>query len=157
MGLVWANNFTAAEFTGTGKYQSFTPNANIIVDRVRTWFVFINDPIFTSIHAKLYTVDDDLVPSQLIASSVDERTKAELLTDLHAYRETYFSFDNVCLEGSSYYALVINGTGYIPTTTSYIAWRHDYPDPINRNLSFSYIATSINRCPYRIYFRSTPA
>lgn len=154
MGLVWANNFTASDFSGTSKYQSFKPNSNIIVDRVRTWFVFINDPVFDSINAKIYSVNSSLEPLSLIATSTDVRNKSELISLEHGYKETYFSFDFVVLQGLSFYALVINGTGYAPTDSSYIAWRHDYPDPIYRDPGLSYASYNINRVPYRMYLRS---
>lgn len=154
MGKVWASNFTAGDFTGTSKFQAFEPNSNLIMDRIRTWFVFIDDPTFTDINAKIYTVGGDGTPLSLLATSTDSRTKSELISLPHGYKETYFSFNNIPLEGTSQYALVINGTGYAPTTSSYIAWRIDFPDPIYRNPGISYTIEAINRCPYRMYMRN---
>lgn len=151
---VWAADWQAGELSDTTLYQPFRMNADTIVLAVRTWFVVYNDPTFTSLNAKIYS--DELrsgvhTPVKLLHTS-DSRTKAQLHSQEYGVRETWFEFDpSVPLQGDTWYNLVINGVGYAPTSNSYLAWRHAYPDPV---LATDYVANplNINAAPFDIYF-----
>ena len=147
---VWAVDFTSDDMTGISKFVTFKPNENITVRALRTNFIVYNDPVFTSLNAKIYSVGPDNVPVELIYSSTDVRTKAEIHTLPNGDKSTYFTFNDVLIQANTYYNLVINGTGYIPTTNSYLAWRLAFPDPVYRDPLFTYGFSNINRCPYAL-------
>ncbi len=151
---VWAHDWESGELANTTLFQPFRMNTDTIVKAVRTWIVVYGDPTFTDLNAKIYSDEvrsGDHTPVKLLHTS-DSRTKAQIHTDLYGVRETWFEFTNTAaLQGDTWYNLVINGTGYSPTSNSYLAWRHAYPDPV---LSTDYVAAveNINSAPFDIYF-----
>lgn len=146
---VWANPFTSSEMTNTDKFIKFKTNKNLVVKGVRTAFVVYNDPVFTSLNAKIYS--EDAGPGELLYTSIDSRTKAEIHTLANGVKETYFTFNDIPLQSDTEYNLVINGSGYAPTDNSYLAWKAAFPDPIYSDPGFQYIFTTLNRCPFEMY------
>lgn len=146
---VYADDFELADFTSPNKATLFIPNKNIFLVGVRTTLVIYQDPVFTGISASIYSVENN-APSFEIAASTDARTKAEMHTEANGVKSTYFSFNSVALQKDTTYAFVIQGTGYLPTDNSYIAWKLAFPDPIYPDPGFSYGLENINRCPYDI-------
>lgn len=153
---VWGTDFESGELASTAKFQTFRPNADILLRYVRTWFIFINDPIFTDLSVKLYSNEvrsGDNTPVELLAST-DARTKSELITLENGVKETGFEFSSVIpLQANTYYNIVINGTGYIPTASSYIAWMKAFPDPVY-STDYTPAIETINYAPYQVYFIS---
>lgn len=153
---VWGDDFTSADFTGVSKFQTFRPNKNIILKNVRTWFIFINDPIFTDINLKIYSNEvrsGDNTPVQLITTSLS-KTKSELITLENGIKETGFEFpDSIPLNANTFYNIVINGTGYSPSDTSYICWMKAFPDPVySTGLSSTF--ENLGIAPYQMYLIS---
>lgn len=146
----WGDDFSSADMTGVSKFVTFKPNKNIVVRYIRTAFVIYNDPVFTDLNAKIYSVGADNVPVELLHTSTDSRTKAEIHTLANGVKSTYFTFNDIPLQENTYYNLVINGTGYLPTTNSYIAWKLAFPDPVYRDPIYTYGFANINRCPFDI-------
>jgi hypothetical protein len=134
-------------------------NQDTILKAVRTWIVVFNDPTFTDLNCKIYSDEIRSIggtktghtPVKLLHTSTDSRTKAEIHTLDHGVKEVYFTFNEVPLQANTWYNLVINGTGYSPTSGSYLAWRHAYPDPV---LATDHVAAveTINGSPFDIYF-----
>lgn len=147
---VWADAMESSDMSGVSKFVTFKPNKNVLLRAARTTFVIYNDPVFTSLNAKIYSVGEDNLPKVLLYSSTDNRTKAQIHTLPNGVKSTYFTFEDVPLQANTYYNLVINGSGYLPTANSYVAWKIDFPDPIYRDPLFSYNFTNINRCPYSL-------
>lgn len=151
---VWGRSFESGDLANTNLYQPFRMNTDTIVKAVRTWIIVYGNPTFTDLNAKIYSSESRSgteTPVLLLHTS-DSRTKAQIHTENYAIRETWFEFTNTAaLQGDTWYNLVINGTGYSPTTNSYLAWRHGYPDPV---ISTNYTAAveTINQAPYDIYF-----
>ncbi len=153
---VWGQPYASGELSNTSYYQPFRMNADTIVKTVRTWFIVYNDPVFTSLTAKIYATDDQIEdgtypPTKLLYTS-DSRTKAQIHNADYGARETWFEFSpTVPLEGNTWYALVINGVGYTPTSSSYLCWMHSYPDAVYDS---NYTATryNVNKSPFQIYF-----
>lgn|SRR3990167_2048515 len=156
---VWAHNWESGELSNTTLYQPFRMNSDTILKGVRTWIVVFNNPTFTELNCKIYSDEvrtisgtyTDHTPVKLLHTSTDVRTKAELCTLNYGVKETYFTFAEVPLQADTWYNLVINGTGYSPTSSSYLSWMHSYPDPV---LASSYTAAveTINSSPFAIYF-----
>lgn len=152
---VWGQNYQSGELSDTSYSQAFRMNSNTIVRAIRTWFVIYNNPIFNSLNAKIYATDEQIEdgsypPTKLLATS-NSRTKSELITDDYGIKETYFDFTNdVELEGTTWYAIVINADGYSPTSNSHIAWKHSYPDPVLPG--YTAALETINQSPFEIYF-----
>lgn len=150
---VWGDDFTTADMTGVTKAQAFVTNKNVVLRAVRTWFIVINDPVFTSINALIYSNDvvaSANTPRDLIATSTDNRTKAELHSLAHGVKETYFTFDDVPLQENTTYNLVINAAGYTATDSSYLAWRKAFPDPVYPS-DYTLAFETIGQSPYEIY------
>jgi hypothetical protein len=66
----------------------------------------------------------------LIHTSSNTLTKSEIITLENGVKEVYFNFDEPTFNGNDLYNVVINGTGYVPTVNSYIAWRQSFPDTV---------------------------
>lgn len=153
---VYGIPYGSGELSDTTLYQPFRPNKNILIRTVRTWFIIFNDPVFTSLNAKIYATDfqveDGTFPPTKLLQTSDSRTKASIHTDDYGIKETYFTFSpTIELESSTWYALVINASGYTPTSNSYIAWKHSYPDPVLETL-WSPSRNTVNKSPFQIYF-----
>lgn len=155
---VWARTYESGELANTTLFQPFRMNTDTILKAVRTWFVVFNNPTFTDLNAKIYSDEIRTIsgtktghtPVTLLHTSTDSRTKAELHTSDYGVKETYFTFNEVPLQGDTWYNLVINGTGYSPTASSYLAWKHAYPDPVLTG--YTAAVETINSSPFQIYF-----
>lgn len=150
---VWGKNFDTGELSNTNLFCTFRMNSDTILKAVRTWFIVYNDPVFTNLNCKIYSDEvrsGSHTPVKLLHTSTDVRTKAELHTLPYGVKETYFTFDEIPLQGDTWYNLVINGTGYTPTSTSYLAWMHSYPDPVLTG--YTPALETINLSPFAIYF-----
>lgn len=159
MWKVWAQPFDTGELANTSWRQAFRMNSDTIVRAVRTWFVVYNDPTFTSLNAKIYATDaqveDGTFPATELLHTSDSRTKSEIHTLPYGVKETYFDFSPTApLQSDTWYALVINAVGYAPTTSSYLAWKHSYPDPVLTG--YTPARETINQSPFQIYFIGAP-
>ena len=148
---VWGNKLDAPDLLGTSKYVTFKPNKNLVLRAVRTSFIVYNDPVFTNLNAKIYTAGDNNAPGLLLYTSTDSRTKAEIHTRPNGDKSTYFTFADIPLQANTYYNVVVNGQGYIPTANSHLAWRLAFPDPVYRDPLFTYGFSNLNRCPYDLH------
>lgn len=151
--LVFADNWETGELTNTNKFQTLQFGDDIILRAIRTWIVVINDPVFTSLNMKLYSnelISGDNTPKQLIATSTNSLTKAEIHTLANGVKEIYFEFNYIPVNGSTLYNLVINGAGYTPTENSSLAWMKAFPDPV---YSGGYTPTmeTLPYAPYQLY------
>jgi hypothetical protein len=149
---VWADDWASGELSNTDRFQTVRVNSNDVILRyVRTWVVIINDPVFTDLHMLLYSnevVSGDNTPKKLIARSLTpDLTKSNIHTLDHGVKEIWFKFDEIPLQKDTWYNFVINGTGYVPTASSYLCWMKAFPDPVySTNLTLS-----LERLPYAPY------
>jgi len=143
---VYGDKFETADFTGTTVSQQFSPKSNIYLRAVRAWFIVYNDPTVTTINAKIYSGS---TPGELIATSTDSISKAELCALDYGIKEVYFTFNDVPLEADSDYSLVINGTGYTASAGSFIAWRRAWPDPVTGG--FTPTSNNLMVSPFTMY------
>lgn len=153
---VYGQPYDTGELSDTSYYQSFRLNQDTIIKTIRTWFIVFNDPIFTDLTAKIYATDDQIEdgtfpPTKLLHTS-DSRLKSQIHTLDYGARETWFQFSpTIPLEGNTWYALVINATGYIPTSSSYLCWMHAYPDPVYQT-NWTPSRYTVGKSPFQIYF-----
>lgn len=131
---VYADSYdTTGEITDASKYSPIIPSRNIILLAVRTWVVFVGDPVYTSLSMKIYSNDENDMPLKLLHTSTDVRLPTELdpNSDGNGCREVYFTFAKVPLKAGDRYNFVLNASGYnSPSAESHIAWRKGFPDPV---------------------------
>lgn len=150
---VWGDDWESGQLSNTEKFQTMKFNKNTVLRAIRTWVIVINDPVFTDLNMKIYSneiVSGDNTPVKLLHTSTDSRTKAEVHTLEHGVKEIYFTFNDVPLQSETFYNFVINGTGYVPTGSSYLAWMKAFPDPVYSN-NFTPSLETLNIAPYQIY------
>lgn len=154
---VWGKPYDTGELADTTNYQPVKMNDNIILRGLRTWLIFYNDPTVTSFNMKIYSdTTSSSTPAgvgDLLWTSTNTLTKAQIITLENGYKEIYFDFDDVNLQENTWYNFVINATGYSPgaSLSSHVAWRQAFPDPVySTNLDVE-VAT-LNTFPFAIYF-----
>jgi hypothetical protein len=148
----YGRNFESGELSNTSMYQLISNSTdNVLVKVIRTHLMFYNNPVFTNLTAKLYWSDSNvsaLSPTIILATSTTTYNASDIYTDDYAIADLYFEFADVSLGKNKDYALVLSADTYSPTTTSFITWMQDWPDPINTG----YTASSSNQgsAPFRI-------
>lgn len=142
-----------SDLTDTTLFQPVKFPENTIVKGVRTWIILASDPTFTDLNMKVYSNREDSgdpAPGVLLHTSTDTRLKSEILTtEDNGVREIYFTFNDINLKANDTYHFVINGTGYSPTSSSFIAWRIAWPDPVY-TANYTPTANNISIAPYMI-------
>jgi len=150
---VWARDWGSGELSNTTQFQPFKMNKNVQLKAIRTQILIYNNPTFTNINCKIYTDDYQNgvhSPGVLLATSTDSRTKADMTSEDYGAIETYFNFDKIALNEATWYNVVINGTGYSPTASSYLAWVKAYPDPV-LTTDYTPLPITIEWAPFEVY------
>lgn len=147
---VWGDVFTSGDLTGTTRSQIIEPQADLWLAYVRCQLVVYNDPTFTDLTCKIYS-DEAGSPSTLLYSSTTTLTKAELITEDNGARECGFAFNGEPMTAGVKYHVVINGTGYSPTSTKFLAWAKAYPEPVNDVTGESLEIVKVGVWPYACY------
>lgn len=142
--------YDATAFGNTTFFCPFKANRNIILTVVRTWIVLVNNAPFTSVNLKLYSNTPSNMPGGLIATSTNSFTKAEIFTNTNGFKEIYFEFDEINLNGNTRYNFVMNGTGYTGSSTSHVGWRKGFPDPVYRT-NFTPTFENLGISPFALY------
>lgn len=147
MGTFFGDPFDTAELTNTAKSIKGRPNRNIVLKATRTWLIF-NDfsGSFTNLTMKVYS-DRNGSPGALIATSTNSWTKSQIITQNSGVKEVYFEFDLLPMRSNLYYHFVLNCSGYTGSTSSHIAWRKAWPDPVYRT-GWSQTFESLGVSPY---------
>lgn len=150
---VFGDDWETGQLANTDKFQTIKFNSNLILRAIRTWIIVINDPVFTNLHMEIYSnevIGADNTVKKYLHTSTDVRTKAEIHTLPHAVKEIYFTFNDISVQANTFYNLVINGTGYVPTPSSYLAWMKGFPDPVYNN-DFVPALETLPVAPYQLY------
>lgn len=130
---MWRNvvkPIATADVASIGVYQRFRhPTKNMVVHGVHIGMALYNDPAFTDIRMKIYA-DRNGSPGKLLATSTTVYTKAEvLLVEDHALKFAGFLFEPaLTLRANQWYHLVLEPSGYTGNDSTFLAWRHSYPD-----------------------------
>ena len=150
---VWSEMLeTVDASTGLRVFQKAIPTDNVVLDTVRATIVCINDPGFSSVSMKIYSMDSSDNPKKLLYSSTNSYTKAEVMTLTNGIYDIPFEFDSVPLKGGDAYAFVLRITSYTFSSSSFIGWRKDFPDPVYKtNQAFSSVA-NVGTVSYSIQF-----
>lgn len=126
---VWCTRWDTGELADTTVFQPIKFNSNIVLRAIRAVVVVVDNPTFTDLNMKIYSSRNNS-PQKLLHTSSNSITKAQLHTADNGVKECYFQFADPSLEADTTYQLVINGTGYTPTATSLLAWKHAFPENI---------------------------
>jgi hypothetical protein len=151
---VWAKPYDSGELANTNIFQPVKSNTDMILVGVRTWIVVYNAPNFTSLNLKIYSdslVGGEHTPGELLATSTNVLTKSEIITENNGVREIYFDFNSFPVNGQDYYNFVLNGTDYVPTSSSHLAWRKAFPDTVYET-DYTPLMVTINKAPFELYF-----
>jgi hypothetical protein len=110
-------------------YQPVVSASSISFIADRTWFIFYNNPIFTSMSMDLYTNSPNNTPEALFASSSNSWLKSDIITAANGVKSINFNFDHVNLKVGEKYHLLVRIAGYTGTNNSHIAWYKNF-DPV---------------------------
>lgn len=114
---------------------------------MRTWVIYFNSPVFTSLHLDIYS-DRDNSPGTLLFRSSKAWTPADVSTEPYAAQELWFDFDNpISLKKSETYHLAIYASDYVGDHASHLAWVRGIPDP-NNAIDISETTRNIGRWPF---------
>jgi hypothetical protein len=140
---------TADLTTGFVRYQKIIPPSNTVLRGFQTWFFVWNNPTFTDVYFHIYSLDGT-TPRQLLYTSTNLVTKADLHTLAYADKGFGMLFNDIALKGGESYALVPRATGYSATGSAYLGWQLGYPDPAYKlNVPTSSVA-NLGRSPFKI-------
>lgn len=150
---VWGVPYETGQLGSTDIYQPVRFNTNLILKAVRIWIIVNDDPTFTNLYMKIYSDSHGALthaPGKLLHTSTNSLTKSEIITEANGVKEIYFTFNNVNVQGSTWYNFVLNGTGYAPTGDKLIAWRQAFPDPVY-STGLTVNTANLNKFPFTFY------
>lgn len=137
--IVHGEIFETADFSSTNISMPFTPSVNLSLIAIRSTYISYNNPTWTgTMSLKIYSNSPSDEPDQLLATSTNSWTKASIIaantntftTLNNAIFSIYFNFSNFNLKSGVKYHLVTNGTLYTGSTSSHLAWKKAFPDPV---------------------------
>jgi hypothetical protein len=148
---VWGEPFETNDLTSTLRvFQLVKPNKNLILRAIRCWYIFYGDPVFTNLFAEIFSIENNEPKKKLFTSS-NLITNSEIISLENGVKEIYFTFNDVNLKSNTQYAFLTRGNGYTGSSSSHIAWKTSFPDPVyTTNLTLSY--ENLLRYPYTITF-----
>ena len=152
--LVYGENLETSDLTTTAKFQPVKFGKDSILIGIRTWLIIYNDPVFTNLNMKIYSNDASSganSPKKLLATSTNVQTKTAIHTLENGVKEIWFDFDKPVFNGKDIFNLVLNGTGYIGTSDSHIAWLKAFPNPVYSS-GYTPSMLTIPYAPYEAYF-----
>lgn len=129
MGTHFGEVLLTADASNLRVFQPVVSDSSISFIANRTWFIFYNNPVFTSMSMDIYTNSPDDTPEALYASSSNSWLKADILTAANAVKSMNFNFDNLNLKAGERYHLLVRIAGYTGTNSSHIAWYKNF-DPV---------------------------
>lgn len=129
MGTHFGEVLLTADASNLRVFQPVVSDSSISFIANRTWFIFYNNPVFTSMSMDIYTNSPDDTPEALYASSSNSWLKADILTAANAAKSMNFNFDNLNLKAGERYHLLVRIAGYTGTNSSHIAWYKNF-DPV---------------------------
>lgn len=129
MGTHFGEVLLTADGTGFRVYQPVVSDESINIVAIRSWFIFYNNPVFTTLSMEIYTNSPDDTPEALYATSTNPWPKADLLTAANAVKSMNFDFNSVNLKAGERYHLLVRIAGYTGTNSSHIAWYKNF-DPV---------------------------
>ena len=150
---IYGTRWETGELADTTLFQTQQPVDDIVLRAVRTWIVVFNAPTFSNLTLKIYSNDDDSgsdAPGVLLHSSTTTWNLADLTTEDNACKEIYFEFPDISLNGSDKYSFVMQADSYTYLTSSFLAWRKAWPDPIY-TAAYTPTIPNMGRAPFELY------
>lgn len=125
-----------ADASNTRVFHRHTFNKDVVLDTVRCRFEYFNNPNFTSLNMKIYSLNPSTNNPVTLLHTSDSRLASDIESDVdnlatEAYGdfETYFKFSpQPLLSGSVEYGFIINGVWSSFSNSSHLRWLHPYPD-----------------------------
>ena len=146
---VYAESYNSDSELGT-KTVKTKFNKNIALRHTRCTVVFFNDPPITNLRMEIYS-DDNGSKGQLLHTSDNTLTKAQMITDDYGIKEIYFTFSDIGLHSDQWYHFALNGTASGMSASSHIAWKHGWPDNVYRT-GLANDFEELMESPYDLYF-----
>jgi len=133
--VLYGERLTDSYFSGSPAiYQPFNVLRNLKLKAIRSWFIYFNNPSFTSLGARIYNDNGAGAPSDLLYTSTKTWTAADITTYDYAAKELYFDFTNpVKLRAGVTYHFVPWVNGSALTSAAHLAWVKGYPDKNTSN------------------------
>jgi hypothetical protein len=147
---VYAEKFVTADFSGSlpRVYQPFTVARDVKIKAMRTWFVFYNSPLFTTLGMRIY--DDRGGSPQTVRATFDKTwVPGEANTNTYGLLEIYFDFNNPLWLKAGTYHLAPWAVGPTFDSSSHLAWVKGFPDP---NMDVGAITISLATMPTVPYY-----
>lgn len=147
---VFGNRFLTADFGGAPvHYQCFSPTEDMFLKAVQSWFIFYNNPTWTTLGMKIYSVKNS-IPYQALYTADTNTASADWLQTYHnAVRAGYFAFSSPPpLKGGDIYALVPTFASYTGDQTAHIGWRKAFPKKIYDHYVALNGADDVNNYPF---------
>ena len=149
--IVYADSFSSDNFNNFNLLQPVIFSENTVLNYARAWVVMYNAPSFTNLSMKIFSYNLSSLKGGLLYTSTNAWTLPQITTEDNAIKEIYFEFNKIPLSKDNTYYFSIGGTGATFTSSSHVAWKKAYPDPIyTTNVNTTY--TSMGTNPYEIYF-----
>lgn len=147
---VWGERFETADMSGTRIHQPVIFHRDVSLLACRAWLIFYNSPTIANFTMKVYS-DNDGSPGVLLNTSSTVWEPASVYTLSNAVKEVYFEWNTPVFKSEDVYHFVINGSGYVGSTSSHISWKNTFPDPPYKlNVDLSYKKLLIN--PFDLTF-----
>lgn len=147
MGIHYGEVLLTADATNLRVFQPLISESDISVIAFRTWLIFYNDPVFTSLSMDIYTDNGSDSPGVLYASSTNSILKSEIMTEANAVKSMNFNFNNLNFKANEIYNALIRISGYTGTNSSHIAWYKSF-DPVYNDPTAT--LNEISTTPYHI-------
>lgn len=116
-----------------GVTQKATFGENCFLLGTHAMVINYGSPNYTGIQMKVYANRGGSA-GKLLATSTNTVLKTSILSsEAHGYAEIFFTFDKIPLVADDYYHFSLYLTGsYTGDSTSHIAWKTGYPDPVHK-------------------------
>lgn len=146
----YARQYSSDDLSGTDARAILSFDVSKIIAAVVAQLHIVNDPSFSGLKMKIYTMSKGQV-GRLVATSTNSWTLATLKAAYvdsaknNARKQVYFEFNEIMLSASQDYAFVLQADSYTATGSSYIAWGLNYPDNIStdeENISYGNLANA---------------
>jgi len=129
MGAHFGEVLLTADATNFRVFQPVVATQDINMISIRSWFIFYNNPVFTTLSMEIYTNSPDDEPEALYATSTNPWPKANIFTLSNAVKSMNFDFDFLNIKAGEKYHLVLRLTGYTGTNSSHVIWYKSF-DPV---------------------------
>lgn len=148
----WWEWFPTSDFAGSAP-RVISPvdfDRDYHINAIRTWVMIHGSPVFSSLQMRVYSRIGDTI-GNLLHTSSNSWTLAQLTDEAYAAREVYFTFDNPIPIKADRYMFALWANGYTGTEESCLGWIKAFPEPIY-TAGLTINPTKIGVLPFKIGF-----